>query len=177
MIETLANPRADLARRVLTAGQTDRAEAVYRQALSVDPKDGDVHVRLGRLLLERGDRMMMAGSIEGRMPFMDIELAALAARMPDSFHLRDGKTKAVLRSSMKGVLPQWVLSRKKIGFRVPFDEWFRTSQRDLVHDLLVSQQSTLRRILERNALNKLVERHMSGVDDNGRVLWSLMNHS
>jgi asparagine synthase (glutamine-hydrolysing) len=126
-------------------------------------------------LLERGDRMMMAGSIEGRMPFMDIELAALAARMPDSFHLRDGKTKAVLRSSMKGVLPQWVLSRKKIGFRVPFDEWFRTSQRDLVHDLLVSQQSTLRRILERNALDKLVERHMSGVDDNGRVLWSLMN--
>ena len=36
-------------------------------------------------LLERGDRMMMAGSIEGRMPFMDVELARVVARFPDHF--------------------------------------------------------------------------------------------
>ena len=33
----------------------DRAEALYRLALSIDGKDADVHVRLGRLLLDRGD--------------------------------------------------------------------------------------------------------------------------
>ena len=38
----------------------DRAEALYRQALTVDSKDGDVHVRLGRLLLQRGDRTAAA---------------------------------------------------------------------------------------------------------------------
>ena len=36
-------------------------------------------------LLERGDRMMMAGSIEGRMPFMDVALAGVVARFPDRF--------------------------------------------------------------------------------------------
>ena len=39
-----------------SAGRVDRAEAFYRRALSVDPHDGDVHVRLGRILLARGDR-------------------------------------------------------------------------------------------------------------------------
>ena len=36
-------------------------------------------------LLEGGDRMMMAGSIEGRMPFLDVELARVVARFPDRF--------------------------------------------------------------------------------------------
>jgi Flp pilus assembly protein TadD len=37
------------------AMQWDRAEAVYRRALTFDPVDGDVRVRLGRVLLQRGD--------------------------------------------------------------------------------------------------------------------------
>jgi Tfp pilus assembly protein PilF len=39
-----------------SAGRIDRAEEMYRRALSVDAHDGDVHVRLGRILLARGDR-------------------------------------------------------------------------------------------------------------------------
>jgi tetratricopeptide (TPR) repeat protein len=38
------------------AAQWDRAEAVYRRALSIDPQDGDLRVRLGEVLLHRGDR-------------------------------------------------------------------------------------------------------------------------
>jgi Flp pilus assembly protein TadD len=38
------------------AGQSDRAEAMYRRALAVDPEDGDIRIRLGQLLLRRGDR-------------------------------------------------------------------------------------------------------------------------
>src|ERR1700733_4116138 len=87
-------------------------------------------------LLERGDRMMMAGSIEGRMPFMDTELAKLVARFPDSFLIGCKGGKAVLRETMKAVLPPRILSRKKVGFRVPFDEWCRGPARDLLLDLV-----------------------------------------
>jgi tetratricopeptide (TPR) repeat protein len=38
------------------SGRTDLAEDAYRRALAVDAKDGDLHVRLGELLLKRGDR-------------------------------------------------------------------------------------------------------------------------
>ena len=56
-------------------------------------------------LLERGDRMMMAGSIEGRMPFMDVELARVVARFPDRFLIGTRGGKAVLRASMEKFLP------------------------------------------------------------------------
>ena len=70
-------------------------------------------------LLERGDRMMMAGSIEGRMPFMDVVLAGVVARFPDHFLIGAKGGKAVLRASMEKLLPAEILHRKKIGFRVP----------------------------------------------------------
>ena len=64
-------------------------------------------------LLERGDRMMMAGSIEGRMPFMDVELANVVARFPDRFLMGAKGGKAVLRASMEKRLPRGTLYRKK----------------------------------------------------------------
>jgi tetratricopeptide (TPR) repeat protein len=46
----------DLGESYETAGRTGDAEALYRRALRVDARDGDAHVRLGRVLLARGDR-------------------------------------------------------------------------------------------------------------------------
>lgn len=46
----------DLGDAYRQAGDGGRAEAAYRRALAVDPADGDVHLRLGRLLLDHGDR-------------------------------------------------------------------------------------------------------------------------
>jgi Flp pilus assembly protein TadD len=46
----------DLGDAYLKDGRVDLAEQAYRRALAVDPRDGDVHVRLGELLLARGDR-------------------------------------------------------------------------------------------------------------------------
>jgi cytochrome c-type biogenesis protein CcmH/NrfG len=46
----------DLGRAYERAQQFDRAEAAYRRALTSDPDDGDAHVRLGEMLLRRGDK-------------------------------------------------------------------------------------------------------------------------
>jgi tetratricopeptide (TPR) repeat protein len=43
-------------RRLEEAGDSRRAEDVYRRALLADPRDGGVQLRLGTLLLARGDR-------------------------------------------------------------------------------------------------------------------------
>ncbi len=96
-------------------------------------------------LLERGDRMMMAGSIEGRMPFMDKELAALVARFPDRFLTGAPKGKRVLRALAADILPNEIVTRKKVGFRVPVEQWFRTGLAERMRDLLQSRDSTVRR--------------------------------
>jgi asparagine synthase (glutamine-hydrolysing) len=126
-------------------------------------------------LLERGDRMMMGGSIEGRMPFMDIELAALVARFPDSFLIGKTGGKAVLRAAMDKILPTEILSRKKVGFRVPINEWFRAPYREFVCDALLSDASQIRRICNRSVVSRLVKTHIEGRSNNEKILWSLVN--
>ena len=125
--------------------------------------------------LERADRMMMAGSIEGRMPFMDTALAHVAARMPDHFLIRQGRSKAVLRSAMKGVVPDSILNRPKNGFRVPINEWFRDGYRGIVRDLLTSDASKIRTFLDKSFIDQLVDEHVGGRVNHERILWSLCN--
>lgn len=126
-------------------------------------------------LLERGDRMMMAGSIEGRMPFMDTILAAVVARFPDKFLVGRRGGKVVLRAAMDKVLPSDILNRRKIGFRVPMDDWFRGPYRDLIHDLLVSDSSRVTRVCDRKIVNRLVGEHIARRHNHERILWSLVN--
>lgn len=126
-------------------------------------------------LLERGDRMMMAGSIEGRMPFMDTELAGTIARFPDEF-LTGGKGgKTVLRAAMDNILPPEILRRRKVGFRVPIGEWFRGPYRDFLQDMLVSESSSLAQVISAPKLRRLVTEHLSGRQNHEKVLWSLTN--
>ncbi len=126
-------------------------------------------------LLERGDRMMMAASIEGRMPFMDTELARLAARMPDRFLAGGRGGKRVLRAAMRKVLPAEILTRRKIGFRVPLASWFRTRCRDELRDMLASDHSSVARLCEPAVLRRLLDEHLEERRNNERVLWTLAN--
>jgi asparagine synthase (glutamine-hydrolysing) len=125
-------------------------------------------------LLERADRMMMAGSVEGRMPFMDTELAALVARFPDRFFAR-GQGKHVLREFAKPLLDQETIMRSKVGFRVPVGEWFRTCRRDLIRDLLASGESRIRKILNVREIDRLISEHLAGRHNHERPLWTLAN--
>ena len=67
-------------------------------------------------LLERGDRMTMAASLEARMPFMDTELARFVATLPDTALLRNGKSKYILRRCMRSLLPREILTRRRSVF-------------------------------------------------------------
>ncbi|HEY3777695.1 MAG TPA: asparagine synthase (glutamine-hydrolyzing) [Rhizomicrobium sp.] len=126
-------------------------------------------------LLERGDRMMMAASLEGRMPFMDVELARFAARLPDRFLAGGRGGKRVVREAMRANLPDEILARRKIGFRVPLTEWFRQRHRDVLRDLLASEESSVARLCDGAVLRQLLDQHLDGRRNNERVLWTLAN--
>ena len=118
---------------------------------------------------------MMAGSIEGRMPFMDVALASVVARFPDKFLIGGRGGKVVLRAAMAKVVEPAVLNRKKVGFRVPFHEWLRQAYRELVGDLLLSNMSQVSQICDRNALRRFVGEHLDGRQNHEKILWSIMN--
>jgi asparagine synthase (glutamine-hydrolysing) len=126
-------------------------------------------------LLERGDRMMMTGSVEGRMPFMDAELARLVARLPDKFLLGGKGGKLVLRRAMKGILPDDIVHRKKVSFRVPISGWMQGPYQAFVRDQLTSASALTAQIFNRKVVVRLVDEHMAARQDHDKILWSLMN--
>jgi asparagine synthase (glutamine-hydrolysing) len=126
-------------------------------------------------LLERGDRMMMAGSVEGRMPFMDTKLAALVSRFPDSFLVGSARGKVLLRAAMDGILPKDILTRRKVGFRIPIDEWFRGPYRDFVRDMLTSQASQINSICSSAVISQMMNAHFERRANNEKILWCLVN--
>lgn len=126
-------------------------------------------------LLERGDRMTMAASLEARMPFMDHELAALVASLPDTCRLRGRRDKWVLREAMRPILPAHLLERPKVGFRVPVNEWFRTTMRDWLREHLTGPQSISRDFYVRHELERVLESHIAGQHNHEKLLWTLIS--
>ncbi|MGI9204627.1 MAG: asparagine synthase (glutamine-hydrolyzing) [Woeseiaceae bacterium] len=126
-------------------------------------------------LLERGDRMTMAASLEARMPFMDHELAEFASALPDQFRVRGRSTKWILRQAVQRLLPARIIDRPKIGFRVPVNEWFQGPMRDYLRAHLCGSDSIVRRYFHASTLDGVVDEHIRGRQNHEKLLWTLLN--
>ncbi|WP_417517192.1 asparagine synthase (glutamine-hydrolyzing) [Minwuia sp.] len=126
-------------------------------------------------LLERGDRMTMAASIEARMPFMDHMLAETVSAMPDDCRIRNGEDKWLLREGMRRILPEKILSRPKVGFRVPVNEWFRTTMRDWVRDHLTGSDSRSGVLYDSRELMRILDDHADGRQNHEKLIWTLVS--
>jgi len=126
-------------------------------------------------LLERGDRMTMAASLEARMPFMDQVLADFVSSLPDRYRIRGMQKKWILYEAMKGLLPKAILDRPKIGFRMPVNEWFRGGMREYLFDLLTGPDSKTNGYYQREALMRILNEHDQGRQNHENLLWALLN--
>jgi asparagine synthase (glutamine-hydrolysing) len=126
-------------------------------------------------LLERGDRMTMAASLEARMPFMDHKLAEFASSLPDHYRVNRKTTKWVLREAMKRILPAEILQRPKIGFRVPVNEWFQHRMKDYLYDNLTGPNSVTQEYYHRKQLEAVLSEHVNGRQNHEKLLWCLLN--
>ena len=134
----------------------------------------DCHTWLADNLLERGDRMSMAASIENRPPFLDHELVELAFRVDSSMKVRGKSGKWIIKEIARQHLPDNIIDRKKVGFRVPLDEWFRGGLKDYVHDLLLGKDSFVSSYLDRRTIEGLLYDHMRGRRNEELRLWTLL---
>ena len=83
----------------------------------------DLSQRLPELLLMRVDKMSMGVSLECRVPFLDHRFVELAMSVPQSLKYKNGNLKSILKKSVRGVIPDEFIDRKKQGFGVPIQEW------------------------------------------------------
>jgi asparagine synthase (glutamine-hydrolysing) len=102
------------------------------------------------------DKVSMASGVEVRVPMLDPELVALAARLPVRYKQRGRIGKWVLREAMKPHLPRDVLYRKKAGFGAPLRHWLREDLRPLVEDVLSEESLRGRGIFDPAGVRELV---------------------
>ena len=134
----------------------------------------DIKTYLHELLMKQ-DQMSMATSVESRVPFLDHKLVEFTCSLPERLKLRGGTTKYILREAMKGVLPDAILSRSKMGFPVPIGAWFRGAYRSVIDEYVLSERATSRGLFNGDFIRDLVKRHQSGAENHDERLWSLVN--
>ena len=132
--------------------------------------------RLPELLLMRVDKISMAHSIEARAPFLDHDAGRrTGCRCRAQLKINGKLTKRVLKESLRGVLPDEVLDRPKQGFRVPMPDWLRGPLASWAKHQIFESPLATRGFFNREYIDKLWHRHLTGVQDHSFDLWCLVN--
>jgi len=126
-------------------------------------------------LLMYADKLSMAHSLEGRVPFLDKEIVEYAERLPSNLKVRNGSGKWLHRQVCQAFLPATILKRKKRGFGVNVvDDWFRGTAHKKMEEILLDGGSQIYRYLRPSAVKQIYEEHRSGANDNHKILFSLV---
>jgi asparagine synthase (glutamine-hydrolysing) len=120
------------------------------------------------------DKMSMAAGVETRVPFLDPDLMALAARIPDRYRQRGAEGKWILKKAMEGILPNNVIYRSKTGFGVPLRAWLRGPLKSMLHELLSVDSLRKRGIFDPIAVSRTVSESELGQADHAYSIFSLM---
>jgi asparagine synthase (glutamine-hydrolysing) len=125
-------------------------------------------------ILTKVDRASMAHSLEVRVPFLDYRFVEQVAALPSNFKLRGGEAKYGLKKALEPYLPHDVLYRRKMGFAVPLDVWFRGSLSQRLSDVINGDRLRDCRMFEPARLSALVDEHRTHKRDHSAILWSLL---
>jgi asparagine synthase (glutamine-hydrolysing) len=110
------------------------------------------------VILHEDDLNAMYYSIENRSPFLDRELYEYTLTLPTRHLVRDGRAKAVLRESMRGIVPDRILDNpRKVGFNAPIHELLDTRDRSVCAELL-DPRSPVWSIVRREPIEAILQR-------------------
>jgi asparagine synthase (glutamine-hydrolysing) len=134
----------------------------------------DLKTFLPCLNLAYTDKTSMAATLEVRVPFLNVELVELAARMPVNLKLRGLKRKYILKRAAESLLPKDVVWRKKAGFGAPVRSWLRGALRPMVEDLLSEETVRRRGLFRPSEVRRIIDANLSGREDYNLQVFQLL---
>ncbi len=147
------------------AEQKGKDEIIKRQAI-------DINFWLIKDIFAKADRMTMANSLEGRVPFTDIEVFKVARTLPKDAKVTKENTKVALREAAHKVIPNESYKKKKLGFPVPLREWMRED--DFYHEIKDKFNSNIaKEIFNHERIIKLLDDHYNQKKDNYKKVWTI----
>jgi asparagine synthase (glutamine-hydrolysing) len=144
-----------------------------------NPFDNLLYANLTQLslpqLLHYEDRNSMAHSIEARVPFLDHHLVEYAFALPASQKIKNGLTKAALRTTFQGILPETICMRTdKMGFVTPERVWLANHLYEWIKDILHSP-SFQNRSFNSPEISNAFDAHAQGKIDLTQLAWRWVN--
>ena len=132
----------------------------------------DINFWLMKDILQKADRMTMANSLEGRVPFIDREVFKIASSLPLNYKVTKENTKVALRDAAKKVIPNESYKKKKLGFPVPIRDWMRED--DVYKEIKKAFNSKVcKKYFDKDILIKMLDEHKEGKKDNYRKVWNV----
>ena len=135
----------------------------------------DAQLGLADDMLHYFDRASMAHSLEVRVPFLDHHVVELCATMPAHLKVRRLETKHVLRHAARGLVPDRIIDKPKIGFfNSAVDGWFRAQTQGAISDYLLGPNPRYAEMLDRGEVERLVRAQADGARGSSYVLLSVL---
>jgi asparagine synthase (glutamine-hydrolysing) len=162
---------SDAAERILQHTATGvRRAAPLEAALYLDAR-----LDLADRLLMYFDRASMASSLEVRVPFLDHEFVELGATVPAAHKIRWLQSKHVLREAAQGLVPDFVLAKKKESFlAASVGRWLSAADRGLVDRVLLRAEPAYGSVINPSAVRRAVAEWRAGRKDNEKLLLALV---
>jgi asparagine synthase (glutamine-hydrolysing) len=135
----------------------------------------DLKTWLPDAYMEKVDKATMACGLEARVPLLDPRLVELAFQIPGRFKVWGWSLKRVLKSAVRGLVPDFVLSRPKTGFAVPTDPWFRGPLKRFAFEVLLDPRARTRGYFNPAFVERLWREHVEGRHVWDAQLWLLLN--
>jgi asparagine synthase (glutamine-hydrolysing) len=134
----------------------------------------DAQLALVDDMLHYFDRASMAHSLEVRVPFLDHRLVETCAQMPDSVKVRRHRTKHVLRAAAKGIVPDFVLSKRKRGFLESTGGWLAADDAAIVERTLLAPDARYAEVLDRSIVEQHISEWRAGARDRSEFLLAVV---
>lgn len=142
--------------------------------LEVQMMHADAVTYLPGDILTKVDRAGMAVSLESRIPFLDPEVTALAARIAPSLKFARGGGKAILKDLLYRYVPRELVDRPKAGFAIPVGVWLKGPLREWAEELLSEHALRESGLFDSGAIRSRWARHLAGDEDATQPLWSVL---
>jgi asparagine synthase (glutamine-hydrolysing) len=124
-------------------------------------------------LLVKADKMTLVNSLELRVPLLDHKVLEFAAGLPTNYKLGGFTTKYILKKAFSNKVPKEILYRRKTGFPVPYESWFRNDLKNNISDILMDKRTLQRGYFKKKAIENLIKQNSTQVDYS-REIFSLL---